>query len=121
MAENYISSQYEKGSVNISEDVIAVMAAAAISEVEGVACLTNTAGGELQDILSKKSVAKGVKVSFEDDSRIVVDALVMVRFGTSITRIAEKIQETVASSIESMTGISARVNVHVTGVAFDKN
>ena len=120
MAENYISTQYEKGSVSISEDVIAVMTAAAISEVEGVASLTNTAGGELMDILSKKSVAKGVKVAFEE-SRVVVDALVMVRFGFSITTVAEKIQETVSSAIESMTGLTATVNVHVTGVAFDKN
>ena len=37
MAENYITKQAERGTVNISEDVIAVMVSATVTEVEGVA------------------------------------------------------------------------------------
>ena len=64
MAENYIARADERGSINISEDVIAVMVGAAVHEVEGVAGLSNTIGSELADFIGRKSVTKGVKVQF---------------------------------------------------------
>lgn len=119
MAENYITCQDEKGNVNISEDVIAVMAAAALAEVDGVAGMANTIGDELADFLGKKNIAKGIKIQFEED-RIVIDVLIMVRFGCNITEVAGKVQEEIASAVEAMTSMKPVVNVHVTGVAFDK-
>lgn len=119
MAENYITSKDEKGNVSISEDVIAVMVAAALAEVEGVAGLSNTVGSELADFLGKKSISKGIKVSFEEE-RIIIDVLIMVRFGSNVTGVAHKVQQAVASAVESMTGLNVAVNVHVSGVAFEK-
>jgi uncharacterized alkaline shock family protein YloU len=120
MADNYITSKDEKGNVSISEDVIAVMVAAALAEVEGVAGLSNTVGSELADFLGKKSISKGIKISFEDDERVIIDVLIMVRFGSNITNVAHKVQQEVASAVESMTGLKVVVNVHVSGVAFEK-
>ena len=119
MAENYITCQDEKGNVNISEDVIAVMAAAALAEVDGVAGMANTIGDELADFLGKKNIAKGIKLQLEED-RIIIDVLIMVRFGCNVTAVAGKVQEEIASAVEAMTGMKPTVNVHVTGVAFDK-
>ena len=104
MPENYIARQDEHGSINISEDVIAVMVAAAASEVDGVAGLANTIGTDLAELLGRKSVSKGVKVQFVED-KIVVDVVVIVRFGVKINEVGVKIQETVASAVESMTGL----------------
>ena len=121
MAENYITCSDEKGSINISEDVIAVMVAAAIAEVDAVAGLTNTVGGELAEFLGRKSVSKGVKVQFADD-RITIDAIIVVKFGCAVADVARKVQEGVAAAVESMTGMGEPiVNIHVSGVAFDKN
>lgn len=72
MGENYITCREEKGSINISEDVIISMVRSVLSEVEGVAGLSNTAGAELAELIGLKSVSKGVKVQFED-GRVVVD------------------------------------------------
>ena len=47
MPENYITCQDEKGSINISEDVVAAMVRAAITEVDGVAGIATSAGTEL--------------------------------------------------------------------------
>ena len=47
MGENYITCQGEKGSINISEDVLYSMVRAAVSEIDGVAALSNNAGAEL--------------------------------------------------------------------------
>lgn len=119
MPDNYISISAEKGSINISEDVIAVIAGSAISETEGVAGLSNTVGSEIYEFIGRKSVTKGIKVSFDED-RVVIDATIMVRFGTTIATIAEKVQDSVACAVEAMTGMSPVVNIRVAGISFDK-
>lgn len=119
MPENYISIPSEKGSVNISEDVVAVITSAAIAEIDGVAGLSNTAGSEIYDFVSKKAPSKGVRVTIEGD-KMTVDVLVMVRFGSGIAQTGAKVQKAVAAAVESMTGVTPRVNVHITGISFDK-
>ncbi len=119
MPENYISISGEKGSVNISENVIAVIASAAAAEVEGIAGLSNSVGSELYESLGRKTISRGVNVCFDDGS-ITVDVIVMVRYGWSISRVASQAQSAVASAVSSMTGMSPRVNIHVSGVALDK-
>ena len=73
MGENYITCREENGSINISEDVITSLVRSAISEVDGVAGLSNTAGAEFAELLGLKTVSHGVKVQFVDDSKIIVD------------------------------------------------
>ena len=120
MGENYITCQDEKGSINISEEVISSMVRSAISEVDGVAGLSNTAGAELAELIGLKTVSKGVKVQFVDD-RIVVDVIITVMYGCTIVNVAKKVQDKVMTVVQSTTGIEqAEVNVHVSGIAFDK-
>jgi len=119
MPENYISKYDEKGSVHISEDVIYVMASASIAEVDGVGGLSNTIGTELVELLGRKSVSRGIKVAVDGD-QITIDALITVRYGYGVTAVAQKVQDEIASAVESMTGLKPIVNVHVTGIAFDK-
>jgi hypothetical protein len=57
---------------------------ATIAEVDGVAGLSNTMGAELTELLGKKSVSKGIKVSFEDGT-VIIDALILVRYGYGVT------------------------------------
>lgn len=118
MAENYITKQEEKGTVNISEDVIAVMVSAAVSEVEGVAGFGSATTPELVELFGRKN-SKGLKIRFVDE-KITIDVMVNVKLGGSITDIAVRVQDTVCREVESVTGMSAVVNVHVTGVSFDK-
>ena len=114
MPENYITCQDEKGSINISEDVVAAMVRAAITEVDGVAGVATSTGTELAELLGIKSAAKGIKVQIVDGT-MTVDTIITVRYGCSV------VQESVTSAVESMTGMGKPiVNVHVSGVAFDK-
>ena len=116
MPENYITCQDEKGSINISEDVVAAMVRAAITEVDGVAGV----GTELAELLGIKSAAKGIKVQIVDGT-MTVDTIITVRYGCSVVAVAKAVQESVTSAVESMTGMGKPiVNVHVSGVAFDK-
>jgi len=120
MADNYITCQGEKGDINISEDVIVSTVRNTISEIEGVAGLANTAGAELAELLGIKTLSKGVKVQFVDDT-IVVDAIILVKYGCNIVAVAKKVQDAVMDAVQVVTGIEkAQVNVHVSGVAFEK-
>ncbi len=112
MGENkdYITHIEELGCIHISEDVLAAVAAGAAAEVEGICGMMN--------VTTKKSAARGVRVSVENDCA-VIDLYVMLRYGYAIPEVAEKIQAAVASSIEAMTGFGVKaVNVHVGGVSF---
>ncbi len=119
MAENYITKQEEKGTVNISEDVIAVMVGAAVAEVEGVSGMGSPTTPELVELFGRKNPVKGLKIRFLDE-KITIDVLINVRATGSITDIAVRVQDTVCSEVESVTGMSTVVNVHVTGISFDK-
>ncbi|MBQ6397078.1 MAG: Asp23/Gls24 family envelope stress response protein [Oscillospiraceae bacterium] len=120
MPENYITCQEEKGSINISEDVIVSLVKSAVTEIEGVSGLSNAAGAELAELIGIKTVTKGVKVGFQDDT-IVVDVIINVSYGSSIVSVAKEVQDKLLSTVQSVTGIEkAKINVHVAGISFDK-
>ena len=120
MGDNYITCQEQKGSINISEDVIISLVRNAISEINGVAGLSNAAGAELAELIGIKTVNKGVKVAFAEDT-IVVDVIINVCYGSSIVSVAREVQNSLLSTIQSTTGIEkTKVNVHVSGISFDK-
>ena len=96
------------------------MGRATINEIDGVAALSNNAGTELAELLGIKSASKGVKVTFSDGV-IVVDTIIMVRYGANVVSVARQVQDAVTAAVESMTGMGTpKVNVHVSGVAFEK-
>ena len=120
MADNYITCQGEKGSINISEDVIVSVVRNAVIEIDGVAGVVNTAGVDLAELLGIKTLSKSVTVRFVDDT-VVVDAIILVKYGSNIVAVAKKVQDAVLEAVEAATGMEkAVVNVHVSGVAFDK-
>lgn len=120
MGENkdYITHPDEKGSVNISEEVISVIAAAAAMETEGVAGLS--AGRDIYELLGKKNLSKGVRITVEGE-KLKVDIWLTVKLGVSVNKVGRKVQESVASAVESATGFTVgEVNVHVVGVNLKK-
>lgn len=120
MGENYITCYDKNGSINISEEVIGSVIKAAVAEVEGVAGLSNTSGAELVELIGLKSLAKGIKVRFVD-AKVIVDVIINVTYGCNIVEIAKNVQDKVLNVVQTATGINdVEVNVHVSGVAFDK-
>ncbi len=117
---DYVSTDAGKGSVNISEDVVASIAALAVSEVEGVGGLASSIGLDIAELLGKKNLAKGIKITMSDDA-VSIDAFVIVRYDFRIPEVGSAVQDTVATAVESMTGLKVSdVNVHVTGILLDK-
>lgn len=104
-------------SITYANEVIAIIAGLAASEVEGIAGMVNVNSG----IKSKnKNVTRGVKVEVGTEE-VSVDLYLNVEYGTPIQRAAHDAQEGVKKSIESMTGLHVvRVDIHVMGVSFEK-
>ena len=103
--------------IQISNDVIAVIAGVAVSEVQGVASMARSFAGGITEVLSgKKNLAKGIKVDKENEN-VKIDVNIIVEYGTRIPDIAFEIQNRVKTSVETMTGLKVEeVNVHVQGV-----
>ncbi len=118
--KDYIVYSAEKGNVNISEEVIAAIAANAALEIDGVEELYSTLSKDIAELLGKKNVSRGVKITVEDDV-ISADIGILVRLGCAVNAVGEAVQKAVFSAIESSTGFKvANVNVHVGGVVLDK-
>ena len=119
--KEYISKVSDEGSVNISEDVISIIAQEAMREVEGFGGVSNSLGKDLAELIGKKSAARGVSVQPGEES-VSIDVYVSIKYNYSVTAVSRDIQESVRKSVEDMTGIPVKaVNVHVGGVAFEKN
>jgi len=116
--KEYVSSNEEMGNIHISEEVLAVIAAAAALDVSGVSGLANNPGGDIKELLGKKGMPKGVRIQMEDE-RVTVDLAILMTYGSTIPDIGKAVQEGVRTSIESMTGLEvAQVNVNVGGILF---
>ena len=106
--------------IEISNDVIAVIAGVAVSEVQGVSAMSGGFAGGITEVLSgKKNMAKGIKVE-KTENTAKIDVNIIVEYGTRIPDIAFEIQNRVKKSVEGMTGFKVEeVNVHVQGVNTD--
>ena len=107
----------ENEGIQISNDVIAVIAGVAVSEVPGVLSMAGGFAGGISEVLSgKKNLAKGIKVD-KEENKVKIDVNIIVEYGTRIPDIAFEIQNRVKTSVENMTGLKVEeVNVHVQGV-----
>ena len=124
-SKGYITSEAPKGSINISEDVISTIAAAAVMEIEGVAGFATSMGNEIVEFLGKKNsqkgASKGVKITVQEE-QITVDTYILIKYGFVIAEVAKEVQDEVFSAIEAMTGVTvSQVNVQICGIAFEKS
>jgi len=120
--KEYVSRPDELGNIHISESVLAVIAAAAAAEIEGVDSLSANLGAELADLLGgKKAQHKGVHIYVVEQS-IRVEIAILIQYGFIVTDVAREVQEAVYTAIENTTGLTVEcVNVRVAGITFPKS
>ena len=115
MAEKneYFTQKLENGTLQISEDVVASVAAAAVLEVEGVCGLSSSISTDIAEILGLTSNAKDGTVKIECD--------VVAKFGQSVFSLAKTVQDNVKTSVESITGLCvSQVDVNICGIAMPR-
>ena len=113
---------YEKdkiGEVQIADEVVAIIAGLAATEVEGVASMAGNITNELISRLGMKNLSKGVKVDVLEGV-VTVSLALNMKYNYSIMDVSAKVQEKVKSAVENMTGLEvADVNVKVAGVEME--
>jgi uncharacterized alkaline shock family protein YloU len=122
MGKEYMEETYTMneegaiGTVKIADDVVAMIAGLAATEIDGVSALAGNISHELMSRAGMKNLARGVKVEIIG-KRVKVDMAIIVGYGFNIPVISQKAQLKVKAAIENMTGLTVTdVNLRVAGV-----
>ena len=108
------------GKVQIADEVVAIIAGLAATEVEGVASMAGNITNELVGKLGMKNLSKGVKVDVLENV-VCVNLNLNLEYGYSIPETCKKVQEKVKTAIENMTGLEVSdVNISIAGVALEE-
>ena len=115
---------YEKdqiGEVQIADEVVAIIAGLAATDVDGVDSLAGNMSNELVGKLGMKNLSKGVKVDVTED-HVSVNMSLNLKYGYSIPKVCETVQEKVKNAIENMTGLTVlEVNIKIAGVNVEEH
>ncbi|MBO5372000.1 MAG: Asp23/Gls24 family envelope stress response protein [Lachnospiraceae bacterium] len=104
------------GEVKIADEVVAIIAGLAATEVEGVSSMAGNITNELVSKLGMKNLSKGIRVEVSDG---IVDVAVAlnIAYGYAIPDVSSKVQDKVKTAIENMTGLEVSVvNVRIASV-----
>ncbi len=108
------------GQVQIADEVVAIIAALAATEVDGVEKMSGNITNGIISKLGMKSLSKGVKVQVIE-GKVLVDLTLELKYGVSLPKVCRNVQERVKSAIETMTGLTVEeVNVKISGIAMQK-
>lgn len=109
------------GEVQIADDVVAMIAGLATTEVEGVSAMSGNITNEFMNKVGVKNLKQGVKVEIIA-GKVKVDLAVTVEYGFNIPATCQKVQSKVKAAIENMTGLEVTdVNIRIAGVNMKKN
>ncbi|MBE6007249.1 MAG: Asp23/Gls24 family envelope stress response protein [Lachnospiraceae bacterium] len=115
--EKKVSKVADIGTVRIADDVVAMIAAFAALDVEGVACMP---GDVTRQMISKggmKKLGRSVKVEVTREG-VKADLSIIVEYGYNIPTTSSRVQKRVKNAIEEMTGLAViDVNIHISGIS----
>ena len=109
------------GEVKIADEVVAIIAGLAATEVEGVSSMAGNITNELVCKLGMKNLSKCIRVEVIDGV-VSVDVALNIAYGYTIIDVSSKVQEKVKSAIENMTGLEVSgVNIRIASVDMGKS
>ena len=104
------------GAVQIADDVVAMIASLAATEVDGVSALVGNITNELMSKVGMKKLTKGVKVEVLEGN-VSLELAIMIEYGHNIPQTCQNVQTKVKTAIENMTGLTVSdVNIRIAGV-----
>lgn len=115
-----IQDDKRMGTVQISDDVIAVIACLAATEIKGVSAMAGNLTNELLSKAGKKNLAKGIKVMIHGRN-VKISLAIMMEYGYNIPGTCTKVQDRVKSAVENMTGLRVTdVDIRIASVDMQK-
>jgi len=119
-SKGYIRNTDDKGSINICQNVVAVIAASAAVENDGVYGLYQSPGKELTTVSGNRGISKGIRINIDGD-KVTVDVHLITNLGYSVKEVGEAVQKAVKTAIEEAVGANvSAVNIHICGVSLKK-
>lgn len=110
-----IEANTNLGEVQIADEVVAIIAGLAATEVEGVASMAGNITNEVINKLGMKNLSKGVKVDVGETVKVALS--LNLEYGYNIPETSEKVQNKVKYAIENMTGLPVSdINVRIASV-----
>ena len=105
------------GNISISDNAIRTVAGFVALDCYGVVDLVSkNFRDSARELFRREKYSKGVTIS-HIDNRIFIDIHCILKYGMSISAVAESLKKSVKYSVENFTGmIVDTVNVHVVGV-----
>ena len=104
------------GDVRVADEVVAIIAGLATTEVEGVSSMAGNITNEIVSKLGMKNLSKGILVEVMENE-VKVDVAINISYGYSIPEVSSNVQDKVKTAIENMTGLNvAVVNVRIASV-----
>ena len=94
-----IQSDASLGEVKIADEVVAIIAALAATEVDGVASMAGNITNELISRLGMKNLSKGVKVDVLEGV-VTVSLSLNLKYNYSIMDVSAKVQEKVKNAVD---------------------
>lgn len=117
----YVLQENEKfGTVKIADDVVAMIAALAAAEVDGVAAMGGNMSSEILKKVGMKSLTRGAKVDVSNH-KVKAELAITMEYGYNIPATCQQVQNKVKSAIENMTGLEVTdVNIRIAGINVTK-
>ena len=111
-----LKAEENTGVVQIADDVVAMIASLATTEVEGVSSMAGNITNELISKLGMKKLTKGVRVNVQNGI-VNVDLALTMEYGYNLPATCQMVQNKVKAAIENMTGLTCTdVNIRIAGV-----
>ncbi|MBA4548555.1 Asp23/Gls24 family envelope stress response protein [Thermoactinomyces intermedius] len=120
MNEIYEYDQNAIGKIEIAPEVIQIISGIAASSVDGVIGLSGGTAANINQLLGRKNLKKGIHVDLGE--QLAVDLSIVVQYGFNIPELGRKVQEEVKQAIENMTGLQVdQVSVKISGIKMPAN
>lgn len=120
--KSFVIKESENGGVNITDEVVAIIAGLAATEVEGVSSLAGNLTNEVISKAGMNKLSKGVKIITEEENKVAVRLGVNISYGYEIPKICQQVQDKVKNAIENMVGLEViSVDIKIASVAVAGN
>ncbi|MBU4348887.1 Asp23/Gls24 family envelope stress response protein [bacterium] len=114
----YNSQEQELGSITVSKEVVAIIAALETIKIRGVVGITSGYRSNSTNTLPRKDLAKGVEVWMKTGEAAITIPIITA-YEVGIFKVAEEVQRRVKDAVCSMTGLKVlKVDVNVQGIKF---
>ncbi len=102
--------------VKIADEVVAVVAGLAATDVKGVVCLSGNLTREIIAKQSTRSLSRGITLNIKN-KEVAITLSIVIAQGYNVKDVSVKVQEKVKNSVESMTGFNvSTVTIHIAGI-----